>query len=493
MSFKKKYVTVKNDLYYYTRGIPQQYQAIANKTRYVAPMKLHVSATSQLDFDEKYLELSKDYEQLIQFCKTQDPDDASHSQLIAAAKKILRSQKLTPGLLKDYEERGEPQFDENHQYTHSIYKSAAEKADELIPDIEEAYQAYQQDTESFHDKATSLAWQALLDASKLEQQHTSEILKTYLEDKKDTLTAKSRRDCITNWNRFYKYLGDHLCSTGTAELINWSLDSYRDERLKHTTAKGTPLSRNTIKREVTDLFRILNYIKRKWKLNWNLIKPEIVGQDAKTRYPLNKTEQLELVRYCTEQEGQNLQSFSACLCLLYLQGGVMPSEVSSLNVEDVLSGLASDIPHIVIPKGKTTARARVVPIVFALEFIKQHIEQTIAWCHKTSNGNHYVYIKRFIAKALPHSTHTFTGHCLRHSLAANANSCNVDSKSVALIAGWGAGKAGVSRHMLHYGSESLAESDFIVGLRDTSRIIHKHLLDTPVDNVVELNSMLRVM
>lgn len=64
---------------------------------------------------------------------------------------------------------------------------------------------------------------------------------------------------------------------------------------------------------------------------------------------------------------------------------------------------------------------------------------------------------------------------------------------MALIGGWGAGKAGVSRHMLHYGSESLAEIDFIVGLRDTSRIIHKHLLDTPEDNVVELNSMLRVM
>lgn len=489
MSFKKKYVTIKNGLYYYTRGIPHQFQVIANKTRYVAPMKLHVSRTTQLDFDEKYLELSKDYEQLIQFCKTQDPDDASHSQLMAAAKKILRSQNLTPGQLKDYGERGEPQFDENHQYTHSTYKSASEKADELIPDIEEAYHAYQQDIESFHDKATSLAWQALLDASKLEQQHTSEILKTYLDDKKDTLTDKSKRDCITNWNRFYKYLGDHLCSTGTAELINWSLDSYRDERLKHITARGTPLSRNTIKREVTDLFRILNYIKRKWKLNWNLIKPEIVNQEAQVRRPLSKAEQLELVLYCKQQDGQNLQSFSACLCILYLQGGIMPSEVTSLNVEDVLSGLASEIPHIVIPKGKTTARARVVPIVFALDFIKQHIKQTMAWCHKTSNGNHYVYIKRFISKALPHSKYTYTGHCLRHSLAANSNTSNVDSKIVALIAGWGAGKAGVSSHMLHYGSESLAESDFIIGLRDTSRVIHKHLLDTPCDNIVQLRVM----
>ena len=164
----------------------------------------------------------------------------------------------------------------------------------------------------------------------------------------------------------------------------------------------------------------------------------------------------------------------------------MPSEVARLDIEATRESLSADNPHVLIGYGsaktKTDSRKRIVPVVVQLELIREHLVEGIRWADSVAAGSASAAINKRLASA----GFEQTSHSFRHTLSQNIKAAHISPLHGAQIAGWKA-ESGIPEHMMHYGAEGVSE--YLEPLTQSSRLIHRHLLDEAErSNVVPMRS-----
>ena len=91
------------------------------------------------------------------------------------------------------------------------------------------------------------------------------------------------------------------------------------------------------------------------------------------------TVQLALVETASNAYGTALSAdlpkkdhIAACITLLELQGGMMQSEIRRLEERNIQ--LDNKHPYVMVTKGKTKHRKRLIPIILGLDFIQENFE-----------------------------------------------------------------------------------------------------------------------
>ena len=271
-------------------------------------------------------------------------------------------------------------------------------------------------------------------------------------------SVRATKRIQTHWNRFIIRVGDHIISPASQQVIEDALDEQIEARLQDVTPA-------TCKRELSEVLSALNRMGKKQRPKWRRFEmPELPKHHANERKPMSKEEQLDLVTYCLRHHDDWLSA----VFLLELQGGMMAEEISSLDPDDL--HLAGDYPHIVLRRGKTVARPRVIPIVLGLRVVKNNIEEAIERLRgvKEPSATPRKRLKKIFAGK-------FSSHHLRHTVRMNGTANNVNPLMIEAICGWSS--TAMNRQMLDYGNAGLAESsETIRSIFRASLQIHTHLL-----------------
>ena len=266
--------------------------------------------------------------------------------------------------------------------------------------------------------------------------------------------------------------GDHLITPDSQQLIDDALEDQIGYRTREVTV-------TTAKRELSEVLAALNRMAKKQRPKWPaFVVPETPPYEEEERDPLSVDDQITLVKHCLD----NPHDWVSAVQLLELQGGMMAQEIRSLKPEDLF--LDGSYPHIVVRKGKTVARPRVIPVVLGLSVIKDKIQEAIKRLNvKDPSATPRNRLKRMFDGR-------YTSHHLRHTVRINGTANNVGYLALQTICGWSDGK--INKQMLQYGKAGLADSSEVLEATFKASLqIHQHLmhLEEPTKaptNVVKL-------
>ena len=128
-------------------------------------------------------------------------------------------------------------------------------------------------------------------------------------------------------------VGEQHANDALGAKLQVGIKNYCHERLK-----GNTVTIATVKRELADMKSFLNYCMEEYSFNWVVKVPDlkrIAGEGAKPsrkKIPLNAEHQEKFLDYVLNTDhGDHI---AGVMCLLYLQGGVMPSEVMHMTVDN---------------------------------------------------------------------------------------------------------------------------------------------------------------
>ena len=281
------------------------------------------------------------------------------------------------------------------------------------------------------------------------------------------LVKRNKAKVVQRINKFLSYIGEQFVNDKAGGYVQVALRNYCEDRLE------AKVKTSSIKRELNDIKAFINYAINEYSLSWAIRTPNLPKQSAKTKTPLTEPEQTQLIEYAlNEQHGK---PHLGVACLLYLQGGLMASEMMHLTVDN---GNLTDLRRVAYLNAnhditKTEARKRIVPIVIGAKYIRQHLQETTEWLKRTTDTNHSHQIKKFLGTAT--GNETLTGHCLRHTFKLNIQMNEADLLNSCAIAGWSGSGLGLSQHMINYGNKGLEDKPLLKRLQATSKQIHIHL------------------
>jgi len=269
-------------------------------------------------------------------------------------------------------------------------------------------------------------------------------------------------------------VGEQHANDALGAKLQVGIKNYCHERLK-----GNTVTIATVKRELADMKSFLNYCIEEYSFNWVVKVPDlkrIAGEGAKLsrkKIPLSIEHQEKFLNYVLNTDhGDHI---AGVMCLLYLQGGVMPSEVMHMTLDNGNLTDLRRVPYLNanFAKTKTEARKRIVPIVIGAKYIREHLQETTEWLKRVSDSTSSARNVRFLKKAT--GADKYTGHCLRHTFKLNFFTNGADSLHACLIAGWEGDKYGHSRAMMNYAMEGIELPDTLKKIYESNQQIHRHL------------------
>jgi len=324
------------------------------------------------------------------------------------------------------------------------------------------------------------------------EQHQPKTLKTLMveyfysrgfEDKqqiaKDPGPTKQRvrrnnQKAIQRIKTLLSIVGEQHANDALGAKLQVGIKNYCHERLK-----GNTVTTATVKRELADIKSFLNYCIEEYSFNWVVKVPDmkrIAGEGAKLsrkKIPLSIEHQEKFLNYVLNTDhGDHI---AGVMCLLYLQGGVMPSEVMHMTLDNGNLTDLRRVPYLNanFAKTKTEARKRIVPIVIGAKYIREHLQETTEWLKRVSDSTSSARNVRFLKKAT--GADKYTGHCLRHTFKLNFFTNGADTLHACLIAGWEGDKYGHSRAMMNYAMEGIELPDTLKKIYESNQQIHRHL------------------
>ena len=293
------------------------------------------------------------------------------------------------------------------------------------------------------EKAASATWVALQTKAKKKPKMLYDQWKVYTDFKK--LNTHTR-----NWNRFCSLIQNrslNLSDQGHMDLskeLNETLREFRDVRLASVKVA-------TVKRELNSIKACLNFVTDENNFDWRLSRtllPAAAADEVIERRPLSLTHQIQLVSYCLSPEHSS--EVCATMALLYLQGGVMPSEVGRMDARVQLENLSNAVaPYVTIEgEAKTEYRKRPVPVVLGLDVVRENIVKTIAWA-SSPKSTRISQMKNFL-EAATGTKDVYVSHGLRHTFSVNCRLSDCRDSDKATLGGWAS--AGAASDMsMRYG------------------------------------------
>ena len=471
-------VGVNNGRVRFRRKVPPDAELVYGKRLYVEYLLLDETATYDQAFEAAKPAKAR-YEALIKSLRSSSPDAFTENELEALASDYLKRAKVEqgglalhnigPAFIKQYglegveESLGRKLTSDDLKL---IFFPELAKPLDRTKDIKQAlgmtkggmFEGLIRATPTIQELAMFRAAEAATTVRSRQPKTLSWWWNDYLQFR--GLTDPSERNTKRlqrYWDRFLLRLGDHVISAESQNLIDDALEDQVQERLLSVTP-------STVKRELSEVMAALNRLANKQRPKWpTFVVPETPFYEAAERPPLTVEDQITLVQHCLE----NNSDWVSAVHLLELQGGMMCKEISTLKPEDIF--LDGNYPHIVVRKGKTVARPRVIPVVLGLTVVRKLLQAAIANLQvKDASATP----RNRIAKMFDN---TYTNHHLRHTIRINATAHGVSLLHLETICGWSDNKA--NKHMLKYGSAGLADSsETIRATFKASLQIHQHLM-----------------
>ena len=460
-----KYVRAAGNSLFYQRDFPTSLQQAAGKKTFTYPLKIKTSEIRESALLKAVQTASEVYQLQVKMITRTESSAYNLRELDLAATAFLNARRLRaaqyatdtrdPNVIS-YEQANQINTDEDNF-------SLAEYA---LPEFEEVrFKQGVGEPLTFQDQVIGHAWLKLVDAAKSKPQTLSQLWDEYAAEKgKDASSKEGKREHV-HWKNWLAATGEIATSAeGALDHIHNGLDRFVAEQL------GKGLKGQSVNRALAQVLACLRRGSKKYRFGWVIEPPFIPNVEPKGKAVLTQSEQRDLISYCLNSQQGKMHRKVAVTILVMLQGGCMTSEVGRLLSEDL--GTAATVPHLLIKnRTKQTARKRVIPVVIGADYIHAHVRDGVEWIKSRSDTS--TTIKRFLKRAT--GNRELTGHCLRHTIRANALANGASDSAVAAISGW-KGLGSVSTIMLGYGEEGLSNSVGLKALQRESLIIHKHLL-----------------
>ena len=467
---KLKNIVIKHNQYWFQKKWPKDVKNLIGKTSFTRKLNLNKSSTSEKELSRAKDAIEEQYNLQVKMYRNSNPDALTSLEIAKLVAYELSQRKLSAGQLSELDFDPD-EFSNKHEAQINLADSFIPEAIHIEREI--ALWGKQESEMTTEEIVLLMAHSALLNRDIINPVTIESLWDDYYQykglqsrDKKDVLRLK------TGWQTFSSFIGvNFLSATSYSTDIRPALNKYI-EHLKDN--RGVKIA--TVDRYLNNILAIINYGNEKHQFNWRVTKPKLPKYRNKDRAQYPTKEQITIVEGCLSQKGH--KALVACSILLYLQGSMMPSEVSRLRAEDIY--LEKEQPFLVInQETKTHSRKRVIPITVGLQFIKSNINELIEWLNKTSTDNCSRQMKIMLSEFVPHMPGQ-TAHCLRHSFRHNSVYANANQANTALIGGWSGPSVGLSERMLRYGMGDMYNSEFVQGLYKTSKLINKHLLNVGI-------------
>lgn len=474
-----RYVRARRESYHYQRDYPRKLRHLTSKKTFTYPLQLQVANTNVIEIQKATIKAEEAYQRQLLLISNSDPDALSATDVEKAAADFLRKRGLVAGqYLKIAKDPDISAREEQEQ--RQLQPDGYDYADWAVPEFEDVW--YKDQTGqplTLKDRIVGVARQKLVNKAKAKPKTLGSLWDEYVHYRGIDPESRNGKKALKYWNRWISLAGDTVISGATLQHINDGMDAYVLDR------EGQ-VSSQTLIRELGDVTACLRKASRKHRLGWQIELPEIKPTPVNARNPLEPQQQIELVRAILEPAGKIKPMYGVTL-LLYLQAGMMVSEIKRLRPEDI--ALDADIPHLkIVNDTKTDDRKRIVPIVLGLELIRNNIEDTINWLQGCTESAPSATLKKIMRRTI--DSPKTSPHCLRHSFKINGQRAGVSLLTIASIAGWSDEQRKASRHLLNYGSTAISQSEIVQTLYQDSLKIHQHLVDIEYDsqsNVVSIN------
>ena len=475
-----KYVRNRQGTYHYQRRYPTKLRHLFNGHSFTCPLLLSASSATDNEIIKAAWEAGEAYDRQLKLIANSDPDALTGTDRHKAATEFLRKRGLMAGQFVKVAKDPDIAIKEEQTQT-QLQADGYNYADSAIPEFDDVLHKHQTGQPlSLKDKVVGEAYMMLVNKVKAKPRTLGSLWEAYVADRGIDPTTRAGQRSFTRWNRWLSLTGDTVINANTLSYINDGLDAYVLSR------KGI-VSSATLKRELSGVMACLRLANIDHRFGWHLELPRIKKTPSKTRHPLEPNDQIALVTEMLKPNS-SIKPKYACAMLLYLQGGMMTSEIGRLRPEDI--ALDADIPHIkIVNETKNEDRKRIVPIVLGRELIAANIADTIKWLKRSTESTPSATLKKIMRRVIDNPS--TSAHCLRHTFKTNGQTAGVSILTIASIAGWADSERKVSSHLQSYGSAGISQSGIVKRLYTDSQLIHEHLLAIKYDepsNVISIHS-----
>ena len=474
-----KYIRVRRGSYHYQRRYPSKLNHLIETHLFTFSLRLRVDTASEIEVQKAAIGAAEAYDRQLILIANSDPAALTDTQLHAAATDFLRRRGLTAGQYLRVATDPDIRVKEEQTQT-QLQPDGYDYADRAIPEFDDVLHKYQTGQPlTLKDKVVGEARMMVVNKVKAKPRTLGSLWEAYVADRGIDPATRAGQRSFTRWNRWLGLTGDTVINANTLSCINDGLDAY-------VLSRKAIVSSATLKRELSGVMACLRLANIDHRFGWHLELPRIKKTPSKTRHPLEPKDQIALVTEMLKPNS-SIKPKYACAMLLYLQGGMMTSEIGRLRTEDI--ALDADIPHIkIVNETKNEDRKRIVPVVLGRELIAANIDDCIKWIKGSTESTPSATLKKIMRKVIDNPD--TSAHCLRHSFKINGQAAAVSVLTIASIAGWADSERKVSSHLLSYGSEGISQSAIMQGLYTDSQHIHKHLLAIKYDepsNVISIH------
>lgn len=451
-----KYVRLKGKSLYYQRDYPTKIYKLTGTKTFSQALKLNANATEN-EIATAALNAAKHFDLDCKVIQNSDINAYNDAELDMRALRIIEKAKLEAGQLEVTDESSAPEWFDNAEIAEQLL--GEENFDDILD------KANSSKSLTIHDAALLRARHLLTTAKRKKPVYLSQLWDEYVQHRGLDTSKRPDNKALVRWNRFFGIIGEQAATKDLIDKIVDSLQDYADMRKEKQSS--------TVERELSDIMSCLKLGSKRHRLKWHIERPYIKPTNPKKRSPVTRPEQLKLIEAIYSGRLSVFQKRYAVLALLYLQGGMMTSEVQRLTPSDI--SLNSSIPYLLIRnKTKTEGRKRVLPIVVGVDYIKDNLEDTVAWLQTITEATWSRSSRNFLRTITGNKK--LTPHCYRHSFKANALSVGADTLTIASIAGWSDAQRNMSEHLLDYGSEGITSSESIQHLWRENKRINAHLI-----------------
>ena len=461
-----KYIRPRRGSYHYQRRYPTRLKHLIQQSLFTYPLQLQIANATVIEIQKATIKAEEAYQRELIMITNSDPDALSATELDKAVVEFLRRRGLVAGQFLKVVKDVDVSAKEEETQT-QLQAQEYNYADDVIPEFEDVLRKQNiGEPLTTKDKVVGTAWMKLTNKASAKPKTLGSLWDEYVEFRGIDLESRNGKKALKYWERWISLAGDAVISGNTLQHINEGMDAY-------VLAREGKVSSQTLIRELGDVTACLRKASRKHRFGWHIELPEIKKTPVQSRDPLEPQQQIELVKAILDSTG-GIKPIYGVVMLLYLQGGMMVSEIKRLRPDDI--SLDADIPHLkIVNDTKTDDRKRIVPIVLGLDLIKEHLAGTIEWLKGTTESAPSATLKKIMRRTID-SPRT-SPHCLRHSFKINGQNAGVSLLTIASIAGWSDEQRRASKHLLNYGSTGISQSSIMRTLYEDSLKIHKHLID----------------
>jgi hypothetical protein len=312
-----KYVITRTNKLYYQRAYPTKLRELAGKKNFTYSLGLSTEATDR-DLKKAVLQADELFDIECRVIQNSNVSAYTSDDVDKLAKLILKKAGVEPDITETHQ-----------QYVYDPESNTPYFAAELILGEQEldgiGRKIDADQTLTVEELARKRAFTLLVTKKGKRPVTLSKLWDEYLIHRGLDLNSRNGSKANRYWLNWLSIIGEQYATRDLNDSIAISLQDYADKRATEVNESST------VERELNDIIAALRFGSKKHRLLWAIERPYVRPTPKKPRKPLTLTEQKSLVTSLFLHKNMSLyEGRIATLILLYLQSGMMSSEVARL-------------------------------------------------------------------------------------------------------------------------------------------------------------------